>query len=236
MLIILASNRSESSGSNHHPPQQFQDLTTAIPSNELCGMISDGTMDRNSYGKFPKQKSLTVNTKDGEIARNNADKIGTEQNCIVSDKVKTNSWDNHDSMHTTTRTGKVIDEDFRRWNSMDSIHSIKAATNKSMSISSNEKEMQGSNSDYNDSICSFASFGEASFSDNMDTSGNHSSSNNGTMDAYTNKASIHFASMAFTRSFDCEQQNQRHLMKSVSYRGLFNGGNSLSKIQETNLD
>ena len=99
----------------------------------------------------------------------------------------------------------------------------------SLASSLNDQEMlQGSNSDYNDSMCSFASFGETSFSDSMDTA----------------TQSIQMASKIFTRSLDvgsCNNESvvplhlsrQPTMQRGISYR---NCGNSLSQIQETSMD
>jgi hypothetical protein len=172
---------------------------------------------------------------------------------MMLDKVKAESWKNHDSMHTTTRTGQCLSNEYRRWYSLDSIHTVKAE-NSGASVDglesrspmpvlpAAEKDLQGSNSDYNDSLCSFASFGEASFSDSMEIGGNHSFSGNGRVDPYQNKKSIYLASMEFTKSFDNEEtppfglQQQKHLMESASYRGCGINGLSLSQIQESVLD
>jgi hypothetical protein len=144
-------------------------------------------------------------------------------------------------MHTTTRRNNRIfgDEDARSWNNLDSVHSIKqlsrsgsrcgAESIQSLSSSLNEQDMlQGSNSEYNDSMCSFASFGETSFSDSMDAT----------------TPSIQMASKTFTRSFDVGSgsiestapirlQRQPTMQRGISYR---NCGNSLSQIQETSMD
>jgi hypothetical protein len=173
-------------------------------------------------------------------AAENLGKLRTKY--VVLDKVKACSWDKHDSMHTTTRRNNRIfgDEDARSWNNLESVHSIKplsrsgsrcgAESIQSLSSSLNEQEMlQGSNSDYNDSMCSFASFGETSFSDSMDTA----------------TPSIQMASKTFTRSFDIGSGSnnesvvplrlprQPTMPRGLSYR---NCGNSLSQIQETSMD
>ena len=161
--------------------------------------------------------------------------------CVVLDSAKTSSWDKHDSMHTTTRRNNRIfgGDDARSWSNLESVHSIKvlsrsssrcgAESVQSLASSLNEQEMlQGSNSDYNDSMCSFASFGETSFSDSMDTT----------------TQSIQMASKIFTRSLDvgnCNNESvvplhlsrQPTMQRGISYR---NCGNSLSQIQETSMD
>jgi len=76
----------------------------------------------------------------------------------------------------------------------------------------------------------------------MDVSGNYSFSGNGKVDPYSGRTSLHLASMAFTKSFDNEEnpsfnlKPSTHMLKSASYRGCGISGVSLSQIQESSLD
>ena len=202
--------------SKRQTPDRMQNPTNT----ELCRMMDDCKMETDipTYHFYP---------------------------CVITpeqtDKVKSCSWDKHDSMHTTTRrNNRVCDDEARLWNNLESIHSTKVlsrsgsrcgadSSSQSLSSSINEQEMlQGSNSDYNDSMCSFASFGETSFSDSIDTV----------------TPSLQVASKNFTRSFDVARSNserslpvrlprQPMMQRGASYR---NCGNSLSQIQETSMD
>lgn len=257
MLVLLDPS---CQGSNHHR-HQYQNMTTLSPNESLHRMMSDCHMDTVEYD----DKCYHLDTNVSAVRRNfdkiesepnqvmlkkNVGKMESDSNQMILDKMKAESWKNHDSMHTTTRTGKCMNDEYRRWNSLDSVHTIKAETlrtsmngmegRSAMLMLSTENDMQGSNSDYNDSLCSFASFGEASFSDNMDVSANRSLSGNGRVDSYPSKKSIHISSMEFTKSFDNEEnplysfKQPTPLMKSSSYRGC--GNNSLSQIRETVFD
>jgi hypothetical protein len=241
------------SNSSSNGQQQYPDVVTTTT--DLCRMMNHCNMEK----VLPVPNSISSNNRNDDSINCNTssttvvDGKQVQQPQVVKlDQMKASSWDRHDSMHTTSRTKNIImDDEYRQWNNMDSIHSIKTlswntATSSngimeckpSMSFSSNEQEMHGSNSDYNDSICSFASFGDTSFSDNMD--GHNSSSNHN-----TSFSSIQHASKTFTRSFDTtgnediggklikQPSQQRLMIRGVSYR---NGGNSLSKIQETSMD
>jgi hypothetical protein len=215
MLMLLDSACQES---NHHL-QKYQNMTAPSPNENLCRLMSDFHIDTMQYD----ENSYRIETEDSDSAvRHNFDKIESERNQMILDKVKAGSWDNLDSMHTTTRTGKCMNNEYRRWYSLDSIHNIKAESARAsvncmegrnfMSISAAEKDMQGSYSDYNDSMCSFASFGEASVSDNFDVNGIHSLSGIGRVDPNSGKASIIFASNAWTKAADNEK-NPPHKFK-----------------------
>jgi hypothetical protein len=238
-------------------------MTAPSPNEGICRMMSDCHLDTIKYDEncYHVETMASSNCRNFDIIENDQNQmmpkenfvtIESDQSQMMLDKVKAESWKNHDSMHTTTRTGNCLDDEYRRWYSLDSIHSMKAENSQAfvegikgrntMSILPPENDMQGSNSDYNDSLCSFASFGEASSSDNMDIYGNHSFSGNGRVDPYQSKKSIHLASMEFTKSFDneenpsCSLMKQTHLLKSASYRGCANSGLSLSQIRESLLD
>jgi hypothetical protein len=234
------------SNTNNKRQQDYQNVVSS--NTDLCRMMNNCNMEKVIPVNQQYQTSITP-TKTDNNTMSNISVIGKVQPQVVKlDTMKASSWDRHDSIHTASRRNNMIDDEYRQWNNMESIHSIKALswnitpTNSgidckpSMSFSSNEQEMQGSSSDYNDSICSFASFGDTSFSDNLDSSiGNHS----------TSLSSIQHASKTFTRSFDSgsdelsssklvkQPSQQRLMIRGVSYR---NGGNSLSKIQETSID
>jgi hypothetical protein len=202
---------------------------------DLCRMMDDCTMETNMNQFYP----LFVPSEQTDNDFSNADNLGKlRAKLVVLDKVKAGSWDKHDSMHTATRrNNRISDDDARSWNNLESVHSMKALSrsgsrcgvdsSQSLSSSFNEQEMlHASNSDYNDSMCSFASFGETSFSDSLDAAA----------------PSVQMASKTFTRSFDGTGSNESGLslriprppmQRGISYR---NGGNSLSQIQETAME
>jgi hypothetical protein len=208
-------------------------------STDLCRMMEDCKMETDipTYQCYPL--ALTPEHTDNDFSDvNNLEDLRSKY--VVLDKLKACSWDKLDSMHTTTRrSNRVSDDEARLWNNLESVHSMKALSrsdsrcgaesSQSLSSSFNDQDMlQGSNSDYNDSMCSFASFGETSFSDNIDTA----------------TTSLQVASKIFTRSFDSTCSNneaglqsriprQPMMQRGISYRSC---GNSLSQIQETSMD
>lgn len=205
---------------------------------DLCKMMDDCTVETDIpmnqfYPHFVPSEQM-----DNDFS--NTDNLARlRAKLVVLDKVKAGSWDKHDSMHTTTRrNNRIGDDDARSWNNLESVHSMKALSrsgsrcgaesSQSLSSSFNEQEMlHASNSDYNDSMCSFASFGETSFSDSLDAAA----------------PSVQMASKTFTRSFDGTCSNNESVLpprisrqpiqRGISYR---NCGNSLSQIQETAME
>ena len=238
--VMTALSQSYPVNQNNIYEGQNSDNMENVTTTDLCRMMDDCKVETGIPMNRLYPIDVTSEQTDNDF--NNADsaeKIRTKY--VVLDKVKACSWDKHDSMHTTTRRNNRIygDDDGRSWNNLESVHSMKqlsrsgsrcgAESIQSLSSSLNEQEMlQGSNSDYNDSMCSFASFGETSFSDSMETT----------------PPSIQMASKTFTRSFDVGSGNnesslplrlprQPTMQRGISYR---NCGNSLSQIQETAMD
>lgn len=129
------------------------------------------------------------------------------------------SWCNMDSVHSRAS----VFDDFRKRKDLDSAHISLEST---AGESSKKGDNNVSNSDFNDSSCSFASFGMSSNNDDGDDD----------EDYQNDLAAIISASKAFTglqeeptpRAVLMKQHSMR-LNRKASYRG------SLSLIQENNL-